>query len=191
MLEETKDSNINLDINYSTMLAKEANRLNDEDKKAMTSDGALSWRAKAENYAEAYANLYDEIVQGYANGTRKVNVEDKDSELGYRTLTMEEELGALDKAYEANVKFFEETAIQEQKARRIIEEEAEKMAHISNGRTSRRMDTYLIIPSTRNGLILNNSQTDLTLCYTLWIYDLYSAAMEGIHFFAIRGCYLY
>ena len=143
MLEEAKDSIVNLDINYSTMLAKEANRLNDEDKKAMTNDGTLSWRAKAENYTEAYANLYDEIVQGYADGTRKVNIEDKDSELGYRTLTMEEELGALDKAYEANVKFFEEAAIQEQKARRIIEEEAEKMAHISNGRTSRRMDTYL------------------------------------------------
>ena len=143
MLEEAKDSNINLDINYSTMLAKEANRLNDEDKKAMTGGGAISWQAKAENYAEAYANLYDEIMQGYANGTRKVNVEDKDSELGYRTMTMEEELGALDKAYEANVKFFEEAAEQEQKARKIIEETAEKIAEATKGRNSGRFDTYL------------------------------------------------
>lgn len=143
MLEEAKDSNINLGINYSGMLAAEAYRLNDEDKKAITDGGGLSWRAKAENYAEAYANLYEEIVQGYANGTRKVNVQDENSELGYRTLTMEEELSELDKAYVKNVEFFEEATKNELETRKIIEETAEKIASATNGRYSGRFNAYL------------------------------------------------
>lgn len=74
------------------------------------------------SHAEAYANLYDEIVQGYENGTRQINVIDENSEQGYRTLTMEEELSALDAAYEKNVKGFEEYAAQQNKARTIIGE---------------------------------------------------------------------
>ena len=53
-----------------------------------------------EDSVRAYGNLYDEIVQGYQNGTRERYVEDKTSETGYRKMTMEEELEGLDKAFQ-------------------------------------------------------------------------------------------
>ena len=120
-------------MDYSYRLSKEANQLNESDKEALTDGKSLSWQARAENYAEAYANLYDEIVQGYENGTRQINVIDENSELGYRMLTMEEELSALDAAYEKNVKGFEEYATQQNKAQTIIGEWKEQVAKIKSG----------------------------------------------------------
>ena len=130
------DVKMDSDTDYGYRLSLEANRLNESDTKALTSDNRLSWQAKAENYAEAYTNLYDEIVQGYENGTRQVNVIDENSEQGYRTLTMEEELSALDAAYEKNVKGFEEYAAQQNKAQPIIGEWKEQVAKIKSGVTS-------------------------------------------------------
>ena len=54
----------------------------------------------AANMKKVYAELHDEIVQGYKSGTRKTYVEDSTAESGYRKLTMDEELAALDKAYQ-------------------------------------------------------------------------------------------
>ena len=102
----------------------------------MTDGKSLSWQARAENYAEAYANIYDEIVQGYESGTRQINVIDENSELGYRMLTMEEELSALDAVYEKNVKGFEEYATQQNKAQTIIGEWKEQVAKIKSGAAS-------------------------------------------------------
>lgn len=123
-------------MDYSYRLSKEANQLNESDTEALTDGKSLSWQAKAENYAEAYAKLYDEIVQGYENGTRQINVIDENSELGYHTLTMEEELNGLDAAYEKNVKGFEEYATQQKKAQTIIGEWKEQVAKIKSGVTS-------------------------------------------------------
>lgn len=55
---------------------------------------------------EAYASAYDEIVQGYADGTRNVYVEDETAESGYRKMTMEEEISGLDAAYQKYVSGF-------------------------------------------------------------------------------------
>lgn len=55
----------------------------------------------------AYASIYDEIVQGYADGTREIYAEDKEIESGYRKMTMEEEIAGLDIAYEKYVSGFE------------------------------------------------------------------------------------
>ena len=120
-------------MDYGYRLSKEANQLNESDKEALTDGKSLSWQAKAENYAEAYAKLYDEIVQGYESGTRQINVIDESSEQGYRTLTMEEELSALDAAYEKNVKGFEEYTTQQNKAQAIIGEWKEQVAKIKSG----------------------------------------------------------
>lgn len=69
---------------------------------------------KVDNIMEAYTSLYDEIVQGYENGTRGINVADENSESGYRTLTMQEEMADLDSAYESvvntNVSIMEQNA---------------------------------------------------------------------------------
>ena len=52
------------------------------------------------NYVKAYAELYDEIVKGYENGTREIYVA---AENGPRKLTKDEELSNLDAAYKKTV----------------------------------------------------------------------------------------
>ncbi len=82
--------------NYDNVLAKEAQKLKAQRENSST----YTLSNKAEDYVRAYGNLYDEIVQGYKNGTRERYVEDKTSETGYRKMTMEEELSRLDKAFQ-------------------------------------------------------------------------------------------
>ena len=123
-------------INYSYNLSKEADKLNKADEAALTDGNTLSWQNKLDNLGKAYKNLRDEIVQGYENGTRQVNVIDESSETGYRTLTMEEELSALDAAYEKNVKAFEELSKQQEHASEIIDEWQEQVAAIKEGKSA-------------------------------------------------------
>lgn len=124
-------------INYSYNLSKEADKLYKTDEEALTDGNTLSWQTKLDNLGKAYINLRDEIVQGYENGTRQVNVIDESSETGYRTLTMEEELSALDAAYEKNVKSFEELSSQQENAKEIIDEWQEQVAGIKEGKISK------------------------------------------------------
>lgn len=123
-------------INYSYNLSKEADKLNKADEEALTDGGALSWQTKLDNLDKAYRNLRNEIVQGYENGTRQVNVIDESSETGCRTLTMEEELNALDAAYEKNAKAFEELFSQQEYASEIIDEWKEQVAALKEGKSS-------------------------------------------------------
>ena len=96
------EGNLSPDMNYKFNLSSKVNSLNEADREA---SGAkyLSNEEKLDNIMEAYASLYEEIVQGYENGTRVINVADENSENGYRTLTMQEELDDLDRAYESVV----------------------------------------------------------------------------------------
>ncbi|MCH5199331.1 MAG: hypothetical protein J1F60_00100 [Oscillospiraceae bacterium] len=123
-------------INYSYNLSQEADKLGKADEEALTEGSTLSWQTKLDNLGKAYQNLRDEIVQGYENGTRQVNVIDETSETGYRTLTMEEELSALDAAYEKNVKAFEELAAQQEQAGMIIDEWREQVAELKEEKSS-------------------------------------------------------
>lgn len=82
--------------NYGNELAKETDKL----KGQRTGGSSYSLSNRVEDSVRAYGNLYDEIVQGYQNGTRERYVEDKSSETGYRKMTMEEELEGLDKAFQ-------------------------------------------------------------------------------------------
>lgn len=81
------------------------------------SQGTNTWEAKAARLAQAYATLYDEIAEGYENGTREVRVVEEGATVsdlaqgrGYRVLTMEEELAQLDSFYEKQVKELERQA---------------------------------------------------------------------------------
>lgn len=130
------------DMQYGFRLSEEANRLNEKDQETLNGS-RLSWQDKAENIVEAYTNLYDEIVQGYESGTRKINVADPDSEQGYRTLTMEEELNALDEAYERAVTNFEEIERQNEKAQKIISEYITQIARITEGRMTALTAAYM------------------------------------------------
>ncbi len=99
LLLETK---LSPDMNYKFTLSAKVNSLNEADKEASAAK-YLSNEEKLDNIMEAYTSLYEEIVQGYEDGTRVINVVDEKSENGYRTLTMQEELADLDNAYESVV----------------------------------------------------------------------------------------
>ena len=122
-------------IDYSYNLSRETDKLNKADEEALTDGSTLSWQTRLDNLGKAYQNLRDEIVQGYENGTRQLKVIDESSETGYRTLTMEEELSALDAAYEKNIKGFEGSSSQQEHAREIIDEWQEQIAMIKEGKS--------------------------------------------------------
>ncbi len=78
---------------------------------ALKEDGRyLSTGEKAGNLLKAYANLYDDIVQGYESGTREQYVQDSAMGNGYRKLTMAEELDSLNVAYKKYAEFLETQA---------------------------------------------------------------------------------
>lgn len=54
----------------------------------------------AQNLLTVYADMYDEIKKGYADGTREIYIPDSDAEFGYRRATEEEEIAALDAAFD-------------------------------------------------------------------------------------------
>lgn len=100
--ERLLETKLSPDMNYKFTLSARVNSLNEADKEAGGTK-YLSNEEKLDNIMEAYTSLYDEIVQGYEDGTRIINVADENSKNGYRTLTMQEELADLDSAYESVV----------------------------------------------------------------------------------------
>lgn len=101
-------------------------------KRVGAGESVSSAAGRADGYVKAYAELYDEIVQGYEDGTREIYVAGED---GPRKLTKEEELDALDAAYKKTVDSFVTMEQTNQCARTIIGEEAEKIAKISRKET--------------------------------------------------------
>ena len=70
-------------------------KLNSEkSKEEQTAESMMS------NCASVYASMYDEIKSGYEQETREYWVVDEQSDNGFRKVTEEEELTALDKAYD-------------------------------------------------------------------------------------------
>ena len=83
-----------IEASYGHRLSEETGKL-----KGQRDSGAYSFSDRAADYVRAYGNLYDEIVQGYKDGTAERYVEDEDSETGFRKMTLDEELAGLDKAF--------------------------------------------------------------------------------------------
>lgn len=127
------EGNLSPDMNYKFTLSSKVNSLNEADREA---SGAkyLSNEEKLDNIMEAYTSLYDEIVQGYENGTRVINVADENSENGYRTLTMWEELADLDNAYESVVNSIVFIMEQNEKVSMAFDKYYAKMPRIGAGR---------------------------------------------------------
>jgi hypothetical protein len=107
-------------------MSKKAAQLNKD--AANAKSNVLSVTDRADNYVAAYAELYDEIVQGYENGTREIYAADEN---GTHKLTKDEELSALDEAYTKTVDDFVTMEKTNQHARGIISEEMEKISQIS------------------------------------------------------------
>jgi hypothetical protein len=63
-------------------------------------DVSYTINMRAEDLTRAYADIYDEIVESYRNGTRKSYAFDMASKTGYRLMNVEEELAELDKAFD-------------------------------------------------------------------------------------------
>ncbi len=87
-----------------------------------------SYEEKTNDLLSAYANLYEDIVNGYAAGTREVYVEDPDSEEGFRKLDMETEISELDKAFSAYVDRFKRDYEVGKKATADIAESLNRLA---------------------------------------------------------------
>lgn len=126
--EQLKNEKISL-VDYGYEIQKRAAQQN---KNADTGRSALSTTDKANNYVTAYAELYDEIVQGYENGTRELYAADEN---GTHKLTKDEELSALDAAYKKTVDNFVTMEKTNQHAREIIGKEMEKISKITSRST--------------------------------------------------------
>lgn len=117
---------------YENELAQKVGEL----KGQRESGSTYSLLNKAEDYVKAYGNLYDEIVQGYKNGTRERYVEDENSETGFRKMTMEEELSSLDKAYQKTADIENKLAENARKAASAFKDTAEKLSKYKGVKTS-------------------------------------------------------
>lgn len=116
---------------YNCELTKEVEKL----KEQRISGSTYSLSNKAEDYVRAYGNLYDEIVQSYQNGTREIYVEDKNSETGFRKLTMEEELSSLDKAFQQAADREDAFVKNAQRAASAFKQTAEKLSKYKDVKT--------------------------------------------------------
>ena len=118
------------DIDYGYEISKKAAELNKD--AANAGQNALSTTDRANGYVAAYAELYDEIVQGYESGTREIYVTDEN---GTHNLTKDEELSNLDAAYKKTVDDFVTMETTNQHARGIIGEEMNKISKITTRST--------------------------------------------------------
>ena len=118
------------DVDYGYEISKKAAELNKD--AANAGQKALSTTDRENSYVAAYAELYDEIVQGYESGTREIYVTDEN---GTHKLTKDEELSNLDAAYKKTVDDFVTMETTNQHARGIIGEEMNKISKITTRST--------------------------------------------------------
>lgn len=117
-------------IDYGYEISKKAAGWNKE--AANTGRNVLSTTDRVNGYVTAYAELYDEIIQGYEAGTREIYVADEN---GTHKITRDEELSALDAAYKKTVDDFVTMEKTNQHAREIISEEMDKISKITSRST--------------------------------------------------------
>ncbi|MBD5451244.1 MAG: hypothetical protein HDR25_01250 [Lachnospiraceae bacterium] len=73
----------------------------------LENSGVCTEQDWVDSCVDTYKTLYDEIVSGYANGTREKYVSDENSKDGLRKLTMAEELQMLNDEYDSQCDFLE------------------------------------------------------------------------------------
>lgn len=100
-------------------------------------EGYRTWAEKGSELLEAYASLYDEIIQGYEDGSVSHYVMDENEENGYRRLSLEEELAALDKAYDGYASLYETQAKQSVDVKKALEDTITKLDAITRNRSER------------------------------------------------------
>lgn len=123
--ESIRQASKSIGAGYGYRLSEEAGKL----KGQRESSAPYSFPDMAADYAGAYGNIYDEIVQGYKDGTAERYVEDESSETGFRRMTMEEELADLDRAFQKAADKAEVDA----KASKILGAYKEKLSKMKSG----------------------------------------------------------
>lgn len=98
-------------------------------------EGYRTWEEKSSELLEAYASIYDKIVQGYEDGSVSHYVMDENEENGYRRLSLEEELVALDRAYDGYASFYETQAKQSADVKKAFEDTIAKLDAIIHNRS--------------------------------------------------------
>ncbi len=112
----------------------------------MNSKDKEDWGSHTESLADSYASMYKKIVEGYADGTREVWIQDNSTgddfsgieleidgqAVRYRKLTKEEELEYLDKTFDKLVKDEADQFAKEDLARKRAEAEAEEYEATKN-----------------------------------------------------------
>lgn len=151
--ESIMQASKSIGANYGYRLAEEAGKL----KGQRESGAAYSLSDRAADYVRAYGNLYDEIVQGYKDGTIERYVEDTTSETGFRKMTMEEELADLDKAFQSVADKAEVDA----KASRILDGYKERLSKLKSGQK-------LSADSDKTGAVQENVSQKLVTLAQAW-----------------------
>ena len=123
--ESIMQASKSIQASYGYRLSEETGKL----KEQRESGAAYSLSDRAADYVKAYGNIYDEIVQGYKDGTIERYVEDESSETGFRRMTMEEELANLDKAFQSAADKAEVDA----KASKILDGYKDKLSKLKSG----------------------------------------------------------
>lgn len=90
---QSKNPMLGIGETIKTKLHKEFAKLN-------SATGAEDWSVGVNNLLTVYANMYGEIAKGYEDGTREIWVYDESAEEGIRKVTKDEELAALDQAFD-------------------------------------------------------------------------------------------
>lgn len=112
------------EIDYSFVIGNKLAEIKERDK------GHHSIEDEGAALLEAYASAYDEIIQGYANGTRNNYVHDETTESGYRKMTMEEEISGLDDAYQKYISGFEAIIRQSFDAKKAFDRYIKKLSKL-------------------------------------------------------------
>lgn len=123
--ESIMQASKSIGASYGYRLSEEVGKLKEQRESGI----AYSLSDRAADYVKAYGNIYDEIVQGYKDGTIERYVEDESSETGFRRMTMEEELADLDKAFQSVADKAEVDA----KASRILDGYKERLSKLKSG----------------------------------------------------------
>ncbi len=126
--------------------------------------GDQTMEEKASDLFRAYAEVYDEIVQGYESGQREIyDPNASDGEGGYRKLTMEEELDALNAAYKGYADALEGFAgrIRRKEDAAILEDIAATRARLFGEQDGRTMEAKEAVWRLKNEAVPENLSEQL------------------------------
>ena len=131
-LQQNEDGKGIIFTDYNTIFgSKMPSIYREKDENGEYQRNYYSKEEKQQNMLNTYSDIFSEIISGYANGSRKTYIEDNNSKNGYRQLTMNEEIEALDKAF---LEYSNRQSRNNNQIHEILADHANKVSQLSNGR---------------------------------------------------------